>query len=133
MVDATRARLALAAAEPRLAVAAHVRGQQLDQLDALWREIAPFAELISGYPDTHAANLVEALEAILLTAIDAWDGDREARNVLELLMSADRREALERVLLASRSQDRSPDHLAQAIGHFNAALGAIKGFSENLS
>ena len=133
MVAATRARLALSAAEPRLAVTARILGQQLDQLDALWRELAPFAELISGYPDTHAANLVEALEAILLTAIDAWDGDRESADTLCVLMSVDRREALERVVEAGRVQYRSTDSLVKAIVHFNAALGAIKILSDSLS
>lgn len=133
MVEATRARLALSAAEPRLAIATRMLGHQLDQLDALWREIVPFAELISGYPDTHAANLVEALEAILLTAIDAWDGNRESADTLRVLMSVNRREALERVMEAGRGQDRSPDSLVRAIAHFNAVLGAIKIFSDSLS
>ena len=126
MVEATRARLALATAEPRLAVAARLRGQQLEQLNALWQAIEPFAEWIAEYPGTHAMNLVEALEAILLTAVDAWDGDRESVHTLELLMSADRQAALERVLAEDQAQ-------AAAIGHFDAALGALKIFSKSLS
>lgn len=132
MVDATRARLALAAAEPRLAVAARLLHQQLDRFDALWREIVPFAELISGYPGTHAVNLVEALEAILLTAIDAWDGDLESSHTLDLLVSADRHAVFERVLAADRAAGRTPGHLARAIDHFDAALAELKIFSKSL-
>ena len=132
MVDATRARLALAMEEPRLEVAACLRAQQLEQLNALWQAIEPFAELIAEYPGTHAVNLVEALEAILLTAIDAWDGDRESVHTLDLLMSADRQAALERVLVANQAQEGSPDRLAAAIGHFGAALETLKIFSKSL-
>jgi hypothetical protein len=133
IVEATRARLALATAEPRLAFAARLRGQQLEHLNALWQAIEPFAELIAECSGTHAINLVEALEAILLTAIDAWEGDRESVHTLDLLMSADRHAALERVLAANQAHGGAPDRLAVAIGHFDAALGALKIFSKSLS
>jgi hypothetical protein len=89
--------------------------------------------LIAECSGTHAINLVEALEAILLTAIDAWEGDRESVHTLDLLMSADRHAALERVLAANQAHGGAPDRLAVAIGHFDAALGALKIFSKSLS
>lgn len=127
VAEVAHSRLAFAATDLRFVHSVEVRFRQLYQVKALWEELARFAGLAVASPSLEMAILVESLEAILLTVMEAWDGESGAAGVLHRLMSADRQRALDRMLSKARGQPN--DRLDEAVASFNGALEVIRVLS----
>lgn len=102
-----------------------------EDVDALWDHVARFASLAEGPGRTDemspVAIVTEALDLILLTLIDAWDGDCEALTVLRTMTSEDDERTLDRMSsgLRERGEIEAARHLDRIAGPFSRAVRTI--------
>ena len=134
------ARHVLAIARRALALAAsshpgdpaldHAR-RDADDAEALWDAVAAFASLAEGpgrTDETSPVSIVtESLDLILLTLIDAWDGDRNALDILRTMTAEDDDRALDRMseALRERGEEEAASHVERVAEPFASAVGAI--------
>jgi hypothetical protein len=112
---------------------AHARADA-DDAELLWDAVASFATLAEGPGRgddfSPVAVAVEALDALLLTLLEAWDGDRKAAALLSTMAGDDRRASFARTaddLRASGARDAAAhlERVARPFAHATAAIARI--------
>jgi hypothetical protein len=132
VIDAARQRLRISEQDPQLSAASIRCLLQLDLLSALWSDIVPLAGLTSGHPSTDALGMVESLEMMMLTAADAWDGDRDAAETIALLTASDRSRVLGDIVSKAREAGHDPERLAAAAQRFAGAVRTLHTLASTL-
>jgi len=104
---------------------------QLDEVERLWDAVAIFAAAAEGPCRTDESSpvaiAIEALEALLLTLLEAWDGDRESAALLVEMTRGDRIAPLAGMAARRREQGEldAAAHLERIADPFANALAAI--------
>lgn len=103
----------------------------LDDAERLWDAVAAFAAAAEGPgrsdESSPVAIAIEALEAMLLTLLEAWDGDREAAALLVEMTRGDRIGAVAGMAARRREQGEldAAAHLERIAAPFAEAVGAV--------
>jgi hypothetical protein len=104
---------------------------QLDDVECLWEAVASFAAAAEGPGRTDESSpvaiAIEALEALLLTLLEAWDGDREAAALLVEMTRGDRGAQVAEMAARRRSQGEleAAAHLERIASPFANAVAAM--------
>lgn len=104
---------------------------QLDDIERLWDAVVSFAEAAEGPGRTDESSpvaiAIEALEALLLTLLEAWDGDREATALLVEMTRGDRNSQVADMATRRRAQGEleAAAHLERIAAPFAEAVGSI--------
>lgn len=132
MIEATQRRLQLSAEDPRWVATTRQCRLQLEHLSSLWSDLVPFAGLTPGHPSPDALAMVEALEMMVLTAAEAWEGEPDAAETLELLTASDRSRILGEIVSNARESGWDPERLATAAHHFAGAVRTLHRLASGL-
>lgn len=106
--------------------------RDLDDIERLWDAVVSFAEAAEGPGRTDESSpvaiTIEALETLLLTLLEAWDGDREAAALLVEMSRGDRGAQLADMATRRRAQGEpeAAAHLERIAAPFAEAVGSIE-------
>lgn len=110
-----------------------------DDAELLWDAVASFATLAEGPghsgESSSVAMMTEALDALLLTLLEAWDGDHDAATLVTAMAGDDRRASLARTAdgLRAAGEREAASHLERVARPFAHAAAAIARIAARLA
>jgi hypothetical protein len=125
--------LSAASADPTLAAPISHRSVQLAQIARLWQSVTPFVHRVSNHPFASASSLVEPLELLVLTAVEAWEGDIDAAETLAALAASDRHRALDAIVAGAEEQGQPAAILRDIIQSFSESVDCLHTVASDLS
>lgn len=125
--------LSAASFDPTLAAPIAHQSRQLGHITRLWQSVTRFVHLVHDHPFASAPSLVEPLELLVLTAVEAWEGDPDAAETLAALAASDRHRALDAILARAQEQGQPAPILSDILQQFSESIESLRTLASDLS